>query len=215
MIINIDITSDIMCPWCIIGFKRLQKVMEKFKNSVEFKLHWQPFELNPRIQGDGHNLYEWIDKKYSMPLDNIISSRKLLSDIGKELGFIFNYSDKSRVYNTNAAHRLLHWAGEFGEKQTELKLALFEAHFTQNLNISDHNILLKIIKNIDLDTNEARVILNDENSIKEIRKIQRDIKRQGINTVPAYLFDHQIKVDGSDGAFEDVILKIINQKRMN
>ena len=53
MIINIDITSDVMCPWCIIGFKRLQKAMEKFKDTVEFKIHWQPFELIPRMQEGG------------------------------------------------------------------------------------------------------------------------------------------------------------------
>jgi len=210
MVINIDITSDVMCPWCIIGFKRLQKAMKKFKDAVEFKIHWQPFELNPRMQDEGENLYDWMSQKKGMTLDEIISSRKLLADIGKENRFIFNYSEKSRIYNTNAAHRLLHWAGKFGEKQTDLKLALFKAHFTDNLDVSNHDVLLKIIKNIGLNVDNAKSVLNDENSIKEIRKIEKELKREGITSVPSYLFSKSIKVDGSDGDFEEVIKNIIS-----
>ena len=145
-----------------------------------------------------------------MTLEEIISSRKMLADIGRENGFIFNYSDKSGMYNTNAAHRLLHWAGEFGEKQTDLKLALFEAHFTNNLNVSDYDVLLKIIDDIDLDVEKAKSVLNDEDSVNEIRKIEREIKRRGITSVPSYMFNKNIKVDGSDGAFESVIRKLIS-----
>lgn len=210
MIINIDITSDVMCPWCIIGFKRLQKTMEKFNDSVEFKIHWQPFELIPRMKEEGQNLYDWMSQKKGMTLDEIISSRKMLEDTGRENGFIFNYSEKSGMYNTNAAHRLLHWAGEFEEKQTDLKLALFEAHFTNNLNISDYDVLLKIIDDIGLDVEKAKSVLNDENSITEIRKIEREIKRQGITSVPSYLFNKSIKIDGSDSDFEEVITKLIS-----
>ena len=212
MIISVDITSDIMCPWCIIGFKRLQKAMEQFENSIEFNLHWCPFELNPRMPASGQNLYVWLYERYGMTQDAIVSSRRELTEIGKELGFTFNYSKNTRMYNTLSAHQLLHWAGENSGKQTELKMALFEAHFSQGLNISDQRVLLRISENIGLDVIKAKSVLNDKPYESTVRRIEREIKRQGINAVPTFLFNQQYKVEGAQrsSVFEAIIKKLIS-----
>ncbi len=200
-----------MCPWCIIGFKRLEKAMKQFEESTEFDLHWHPFELNPRMSASGQNLYVWLYERYGMTQDAIVSSRRELTEIGKELGFTFNYSENTRMYNTSSAHQLLHWAGENSSKQTELKLALFEAHFTQGLNMSDQQVLLRILENVGFDVAKAKSILNDKSYETTVRRIEREIKKQGINAVPTFLFNQQYKVEGAQksSAFEAVIKKLI------
>jgi predicted DsbA family dithiol-disulfide isomerase len=208
--ITIDITSDIMCPWCIIGFKRLQKAMDKFRDDADFNIHWLPFELNPRLPETGVNRYEYISEKYGRTKEEALASGEHLKNKGAENGFVFNFNDNSKMYNTANAHLLLHWADEFGKKQTELKVALFEAHFTHNKNISDHEVLLEIAEKVGLDKVKSEFVLNDDDMKKSLRAKQREVKKQGISTVPAYLFNNKIKVGGSDGDFEQVIHDIVH-----
>jgi predicted DsbA family dithiol-disulfide isomerase len=208
--ITIDITSDIMCPWCIIGFKRLQKAMAKLKDVADFNIHWLPFELNPRLPETGVNRYEYILEKYGRSKEEALASGEHLKNKGAENGFVFNFNENSKMYNTANAHLLLHWAAEFGAKQTELKVALFEAHFTHNKNISDHKILLDIAENIGLNREEAKKVLNDNDLKKSLRSKQREVKKQGISSVPAYLFNGEIKIGGSDGDFEGTIKALVS-----
>lgn len=211
-IVKVDITSDIMCPWCIIGYKRFTKAMAKFEAVAEFDLHWHPFELYPRLEDGGKNLFDWLQKKHNMSLKQIIESREKIAAQGKEHGFIFNYNESSRIYNTSLAHQLLHWAGDFNTKQTNLKVALFKAHFTHNLKIDDPVILVEIAKEVGLDAVVATQVLDDKRYYKTIREKERNAKRQGISSIPFYLFDNNFKVEDSQSptGFEDAIEAVLD-----
>ncbi len=169
------------------------------------------------MQKEGQNLYEWLSERYAMSPEEIISSRRELTKIGKDLGFSFNYTTNSRMYNTSSAHQLLYWAGETTDKQTELKMALFKAHFSKGLNVSDHEGLLKISENVGLDIVKAQSVLTDKLYETIVRKIERE--RQEINAVPSYLFNQQFELGGAQEpiVFEGVIKKLIsaNDKQHN
>ena len=127
--IKIDIISDVVCPWCLIGYKRLEHAMKELDVEDKFELVWNPFELNPTMSLEGEDAVSYLAHKYTMSVDQVKSSQASITQNGAELGFTFNYFDGMKTVNTRNAHILLDFAKEFG-KQTELKTRLFSADFT-------------------------------------------------------------------------------------
>ena len=123
--LRVDIVSDVVCPWCIIGYKQLMLALSSMPGEFDVAIHWHPFELNPQMPEGGQNLREHLAQKYNRSAEQSQIARTRLSAVGESLGFTFDYFDGMRMVNTFRAHQLLHWASEQG-RQTELKLALFE-----------------------------------------------------------------------------------------
>ena len=126
--LKIDIVSDVVCPWCTIGYKRLEKAIKELGVEDQLEIEWQPFELNPNMPAEGQNVIEHIAEKYGSTLDQQRKSQQMMTDAGEELGFKFDYFDEMRMANTFDAHVLLEYAKDFG-KQTELKMTLTKAFF--------------------------------------------------------------------------------------
>ncbi|NEO85003.1 MAG: DsbA family oxidoreductase [Spirulina sp. SIO3F2] len=194
--IRIDIVSDIVCPWCIIGYKRLEKAMQEFTDHVSFDLHWHPFELNPKMPEGGQNLREHLAQKYGTTLEGSIAARKRLTEMGAALGFTFNYYDEMRMYNTFKAHQLLHWAGGQG-KQTELKLQLFTTYFSEQQAVDQVEVLLNAVQAVGLDVNAARTVLEKGSQVQAVRTAQSQWLQQGIHAVPAFIFNEQDLLSGA------------------
>ena len=102
--LKIDIVSDVVCPWCAIGFKRLEKAIEELGIEDQVEIEWQPFELNPGMPPEGQDLTEHITEKYGSTIEQQQESRENMTDIGEELGFKFDYFDGMRMANTFDAH---------------------------------------------------------------------------------------------------------------
>src|SRR5690606_32558723 len=153
-VITVDIVSDVVCPWCIIGYKKLEQAMQRFEGQAQFALTWHAFELNPGMPPEGQDINEHMAQKYGVTPAQSKDNRDRLRSAGANLDFTFNYHDNMRMVNTFDAHRLLHWAGEMTDdpdKQTALKLALFKAHFTDGKNVSEHDTLVTIAREVGLD----------------------------------------------------------------
>jgi len=194
--LTIDIVSDVVCPWCIVGYRQLTQALAD--TGVEANITWHPFELNPAMPAEGQNLREHLTEKYGASPEDSARNRANLTQIGADLGFRFAFSDDMRMVNTFAAHQLLHWAGQTGH-QTDLKLALFDAHFTQHKDISDHDVLADVAASVGLDPDAARAILEDARFAQTVREEQRFFTEQGISGVPAVIFDRQHLVTGAQG----------------
>lgn len=197
--LRIDIVSDIVCPWCIIGYKRLEKAMQDFAEHVRFDLHWHPFELNPKMPEGGQNLQEHLAQKYDTTLEGSIAARQRLTEMGATLGFTFNYYDEMRMYNTFKAHQLLHWAGEQG-KQTELKLQLFTAYFSEQQAVDQVEVLLNAVQAVGLDVSAARAVLESGSQVQAVRTAQSQWLRQGIHAVPAFIFNEKDLLSGAQSS---------------
>lgn len=194
--LRIDIASDVMCPWCIIGYLQLERALKA--TGTAHDIHWHPFELNPEMPAEGQNLREHIIEKYGSTPEQSEASRRQMAEIGQELGFEFRFADDMRMHNTFNVHQLLHWAEQQG-RMHDLKLALFEAHFTHKRDLSDNNVLAEEAAGIGLDKVEARAVLEDQKFADEVRGVEHFWLQQGVRGVPAVVFDRKHLVTGAQG----------------
>jgi len=196
--LRIDIVSDVVCPWCIIGYRQLAEALKK--TNTKHEIHWHPFELNPNMSSAGQNLREHIMEKYGSSKAESDASRISMTQAGSEVGFEFNFNDDTRMHNTFNLHQLLYWAGQQGQKPMhDLKQALFSAHFTDGRNISDNTVLADIAAQVGLDHDEALAVLEEQRFAKEVRAEERHWQQQGIHSVPAMIFNERHLVSGAQG----------------
>jgi predicted DsbA family dithiol-disulfide isomerase len=194
--LRIDIVSDVMCPWCIIGYRQLEAALQA--TGTPHEIHWHPFELNPAMPPEGQNVRDHIMEKYGTTAEQSAQSRAQMTALGEDLGFDFNFTPDMRMHNTFNTHQLLHWADSQGRKHA-LKLALFTAHFTQGVDLSDVNVLAVIAGETGLDAVEARAVLADQRFAARVREEESFWQQQGITGVPAMVFDRQHLVTGAQG----------------
>ena len=194
--IRIDIVSDVVCPWCAIGYHQL--AMAARDTGIEIDVHWHPFELNPHMAAEGENLREHLAAKYGTTLEGSIKARKRLTEMGAALGFTFNYADDMRMYNTFQAHQLIDWAEDQG-KAHEAKLALFAAFFTRREDVSNPEVLADVAAEIGLDRAQALAMLESGERAGQVREKQMFWTSRGVSGVPAMIFDRQHLVSGAQG----------------
>ena len=206
--LRIDIVSDVVCPWCIIGYRQLAEALKQ--TNTEHEIHWHPFELNSNMPSEGQNLREHIMEKYGSSKEESDASRIRMTEAGSEVGFEFHFNDDTRMHNTFNLHQLLYWAGQQGQKPMhDLKQALFSAHFTDGRNISDNTVLADIAAEVGLDRDEALTVLEEQRFAKEVRAEERHWQQQGIQSVPAIIFNKRHLVSGAQGV--DNYVNILEQ----
>lgn len=208
--LKIDIVSDVMCPWCIIGFRQLEQALDT--TGVDYELEWHPFELNTEMPPDGQNMHEHVAEKYGSTAEESEQSRRQMTELGAAVGFEFDFTDDMRMHNTFNVHQLLHWSGEQGRKH-DLKMALFTAHFTDGRNLSDLHVLADIAGEVGLDRDEALAVLADQRFAAAVREAQQFWIGQGIRGVPAMVFDRKHLVSGAQGvdSYTNILTQLAGQ----
>ena len=200
--LSIDIWSDVMCPWCIIGYRQLQQALHELEGEVEAELRWHPFELNRDMPEEGEDMAYHMMRKYGVEPDPAQSDR--MAKIAEKAGYSMRYRGKGeepprRIWNTFLAHKLLHWALEAHgpEAQTRLKLALFDAHFQLRRNVSDRETLLDIAASEDLDRACAEAALDDEALADTVRAEEAQALEMGVTAVPMMLVNRKFMIPGA------------------
>jgi predicted DsbA family dithiol-disulfide isomerase len=208
--IKIDIVSDVVCPWCTIGYKRLEKAIIALGIEDQVVITWQPFELNPNMPIEGQNVTEHISEKYGSTLEQQEASKKNMTEVGTELGFKFDYFKEMRMVNTFEAHILLEYASNF-DKQTELKMRFTTAFFSERKDVSKRDFLAQALLDVGLNTEEGMAKLDNEIAQKEIRTKQDYWKSLGVNSVPTMVFNRKSAVTGAQpiATFEQVLSNLI------
>lgn len=206
---KIDFVSDVSCPWCIIGLRGLEEALDRTGDLIDADIHFQPFELNPDMSSEGQNIGEHIRQKYGSTPEQSAATREMIRERAGALGFTMNSSDQSRIYNTFDAHRLLHWAESEGRQQ-ELKHALFETYFTDQLSPADHDVLVAAAEKAGLNGEAAREILASGRFAQEVRDAEQLWRSRGISSVPAIVIDGRYLISGGQPpeAFEQALRKI-------
>lgn len=212
--VRIDIVSDVMCPWCVVGFMGLSKALEAMDDKINAEIHWQPFELNPGAPAEGQNMREHLMEKYGITEEQSVQNREQIRKAGEALGFTFNFTEDMRMANTFNAHQLLHWAGEQDRaKQTELKLALFNAHLTEGKNVNDANQLAELVEQVGLDKKEALAVIADQRFAMEVRANQQQWQEAGVRSVPAVILQQKYLISGGQPpeAFIQALTQVIQE----
>jgi len=212
--IKIDIISDVMCPWCIIGYRNLEKAISELDIQDQVDIEWNPFELNPDMPENGENLREHSARKYGSTPESSMKFRKEMTERGHEVGFSFDYFDSMKIVNTRAAHVLLTYAKELN-LQTEMKFRLFTAFFSEQKDISDLNVLAKEAAVVGLDEKKAISLLNSESAYKEVKELESEWHRLGISSVPTVVLNRTTAVSGAQPveAFKQFIESVLNHNK--
>ena len=214
--LKIDFVSDVSCPWCAIGLKSLDQALARVADDISAELHFQPFELNPKMGAEGQEITEHITEKYGITPEQAHVNRENIRVRGEELGFTFSKADspsggRNRVYNTFDAHRLLHWAGlEGAAKQRALKEGLLQAYFTDGQSPASHEVLVHVAANAGLEAVRAREILSSGLYADEVREREAFYQAQGIHSVPAVIINDRHLISGGQPpeVFEQALRQI-------
>jgi predicted DsbA family dithiol-disulfide isomerase len=217
-LLTVDIVSDVMCPWCIIGFRKFEQVMDQFADRLRFRVQWHPFELNPDMPPEGQDVTEHVMQKYGITAEQSRANSGQMKAMGDALGIDFQRGPDFRMVNSFDAHRLLTWAGaseapdqeEATGVQTALKLALFAAHFTDNRDISDHDVLTDLAAAVGLGRARAAAILASGEFGDMVRAEQAHWANHNVTGVPAFILNGRMMIPGAQDP--DVFARVIEGK---
>jgi len=194
--VKIDIVSDVVCPWCIIGYRNLEKAIEELGVQDQVEIEWQPFELNPDMPAEGEVLSAHSARKYGSTPESSAKFRVEMTARGKEVGFDFDYFQDMKIVNTRDAHVLLEYANEC-DLQTELKLRLFSAFFTEHKDVSDRAVLIKEAETVGLNVDEATARLEDSTFAKHVQQTEVQWQQMGISSVPTVVVNRRNAIAGA------------------
>jgi predicted DsbA family dithiol-disulfide isomerase len=202
--VTIDIWSDVMCPWCIIGYSQLRQGLASLTGEIEAEVRWHAFELNPDMPAEGEERQSHIARKYGRTPEQMAAARSQMSEIAQRAGYSFDYTGtgeppEARMWNTFAAHKLLIWtlAQHGPERQTALKQALFDAHFQQRRNVSDPAVLVEIAESVGIDAADAAAAIENAVLGQQVRAEQRMAYDMNVTGVPAMLINGKYLVPGA------------------
>lgn len=193
--LQIDLVSDVSCPWCVIGYHSLALALEQLEPEIQAEITWHPFELNPQMSVQGQHLGEHLQHKYGMSAAELAQGQQMITARGRALGFSFNYQPDGRIYNTFDAHRLLYWARQ-QRRQTPLQLALFALYFSEGGNPSAHAELLQAVQQAGLPQQEAAQVLASGKYAEEVRAEEAKYVGMGVQAVPTFFFNGQHQLTG-------------------
>jgi predicted DsbA family dithiol-disulfide isomerase len=213
--LKIDFVSDVSCPWCAVGLGALEEALGKLQGEVSAELHFQPFELNPKMPAEGQDIGEHLTQKYGSTAEQQVQIRETIRARGAEVGFAFNPEGRGRIWNTFDAHRLLHWAEHEGApgQQHALKKALLAACHTRSEAMGDHGVLLGCVREGGLDEARAQAILASDEFAQAVREREGFYTSVGIHSVPAVIVNDRHLISGGQPAavFEQALRQIASE----
>lgn len=193
--ITIDVVSDVVCPWCYIGKRRLEKAIESLKGEFELVINYLPFELNPSMPKEGKNQKEYLttkfggEERYKQLTENV-------TYVAAEEGLQFDYNRQQVSPNTRDAHRLIWLAGNEGCEQQVVE-ALMKAYFEEGADLTNNMNLLDIISEAGLDREKADALLNSEEGLVEVKYLEQLNHQRGISGVPFYIINKKYGISGA------------------
>ncbi|MGD8327568.1 MAG: DsbA family oxidoreductase [Sphingomonadales bacterium] len=203
--VTIDVISDVVCPWCFVGKKRLAKAVEA--SPVDIELRYHPYDINPGMSIEGRDRLEHYKKKFAS-LDKLASMTSALEKEAESLDIRFNFKEIKRVPNTIDAHRLIRWSVNT-DAQKQVVDALFSAYFEQAQDISDHDVLLDIAERNGMDRSIVKDLLLTDRDKDKVHQDIAHAARLGVQGVPTYIFVGKFATVGAQ--HEDQLLQAINQ----
>lgn len=195
--IKIDIVSDVMCPWCIIGYRRLDAAIKALDAEDQVEIEWQPFQLNPDIPPEGEEMYAHLQRKYGTSKEDADKFIADISKLGAELGFTFDYFEGIKAVNTLDVHVLLDYAKTLG-KQTELKNRLFAALYSERKDVSDREVLIEELRSLGIDVEAALKSLDNKMHRNSVLSREQHWKQLGISGVPTVIFNQESAITGAE-----------------
>ena len=205
---QIEIWSDIVCPWCYVGVVRLERALDEA--GIDASLVFRSFELDPTISAEGEPLEPYLARKFG-DVARVRAGHARLTAAGAEVGIDYRFEGMWRRSSFDA-HRLLHWAlTTAGEAtQVELKRRLLRAHFTEGQNVADRAVLATLAEEVGLDQDLAAGALASGDFADEVREDEARAAAMGIAAVPTFVIEERYAVQGAQDVarWRDVLAQI-------
>lgn len=193
--LKIDLVSDIACPWCAIGYARLQQALATLPQ-LQTELEWHAFELNPDKNAPQEPILPALSRKYGRSEDEMRASQANMMQIAADLGLNFSKMQQRFTCNTFDGHRLVKWAAT-QSKATAMKLALFEAYFGEAKDVSDATVLANCAEQAGLDKTQAERILASDDYAESVTEDIAQYQQAGITSVPAFIINNRYLISGA------------------
>lgn len=194
-VIKIDVVSDVVCPWCYIGKRRLEKAINQLQDKIDFEVEYHPFELNPDTPKEGVNHKEYLVKKFGGEARYQQLTNHVVGIAAQE-GLKFNFRDNQITPNTLDAHRLIAFARQQG-KQKEMKEALMSAYFEKGIDLTEIKTLVDIAVEVGLNRAAVESFLKTDELATEVKLEEKLNSQRGISGVPFYIINNKYGVSGA------------------
>jgi len=193
---QIEVWSDVMCPFCYIGKRRLEMALEQFSTKEEITITWKSFLLNPELKTDlSKSTLDYLAENKGMPVDQVKQMFVQVTNMAKEVGLDYEL-EKTRVASSFNAHRFLHFALKEG-KQLAAKELVFKAHFLEHKNIDDNATLMEIAQAVGLDLARTEEVITSNEFQEAVKYDIYDAQQLGVKGVPFFVFNNKYGISGA------------------
>jgi predicted DsbA family dithiol-disulfide isomerase len=193
--LTIDVISDVVCPWCFIGKRRLEKAIA-LKPEIVVTVHYRPFFLNAWIPREGISREAYLTQKFGS-VERYMSMAPRVVEAAREEGLVYNTGAVMRQPNTIDCHRLIRWAGESGADQARMKQRLMELYFTEGGDLTDNEVLVAAAQACGLDAADVRKRLATDEDVDIVSAEARSFENAGVNSVPYFILGGIFAVAGA------------------
>ena len=209
--IKIDVVSDVVCPWCYIGKRRLEKAIAQVSDQIEVEIEYHPFELNPEMPAEGRNQKEYLSKKFGSDAKYQQITSQVTATAAIE-GLIFDFDKQHISPNTRNSHRLIAFAKQHG-KQLEMKEALMKAYFTNGIDLTKTENLVSIATELGLNEKSVATYLQSDEGLTEVITEENLNIQRGISGVPFYIINNKYGISGAQPSevFTEALLNISSE----
>ena len=206
---QIDIYSDIVCPWCLVGKRRLERALNEFKDVMTVKVTWRPFQLNPTMPSDGMDRTAYLKAKFGS-LEAFGRMEEQLLAAGADEQIPFAFEKIQRTPNTFVAHRLVWYAEQLGRQDSAVE-SLFRGYFTEGADIGSMSVLGQLAGRAGLDVAVVESFLHSEDGTAEVKAEEAVGRRLGIRGVPYFVLNGSSAISGAQPP--DIFISAIQQAR--
>ena len=195
MKLTVDVISDVICPWCYIGKRRLEKAIAAFDGQHGFRVRWLPFQLNPTMPREGVGRKEYRTRKFGSWERSLELDAQMVA-VGETEGIHFAFDRTQRTPNTHDAHRLI-WLADQQGCQDAIMEALFRAYYTDGRDISNRQTLIDVVAEAGLERQRAEAMLNSDEGMDAIKEADELSQRHRVDGVPFFIIDAKITLGGA------------------
>jgi len=192
--VRIDVVSDVVCPWCFVGKRRLEKAIA-LNPDIPVEVHWQPYFLNDWIPREGMSREQYLTTKFGSP-ERYKGIAQRVAQAAAEEGLVYASDKMKRQPNTLDCHRLIRWADGIG-KAAEMKQRLMDLYFTEGADLTNEAVLVQAATDVGLDPEDVRAALDSDQDVEQIEREAQSAKEAGIEGVPMFIFAGRFAVSGA------------------
>ena len=206
-VIKVDIVSDVVCPWCFIGKRRIEKAMMALDHEFDFDVSYLPFQLNPQTPQEGFNQKEYLSKKFG-GYEKYDEITRHVTRVAAEEGLQFNFDKQLVSPNTKDAHRVIWFAKKEG-KQLAVIEAFMKAYFEQGVDLTKKENMVAVAASAGLDATRVASLLDSQEGKQEVNQMEQLNHQRGVSGVPFYIINNQYGISGAQPS--DVFIQALKE----